>query len=62
MNKAEKISKGDYKDAKEKAKEAYALAKKAFEVAAPKFAEETKGDISESEQEHSTSSCQIKRN
>ena len=35
------ISKGDYKDAKEKAKEAEALAKKAFEGAAPKFAEET---------------------
>ena len=40
----ELISKGDYKDAKEKAKEAEALAKKAFEGAAPKFAEETKGE------------------
>lgn len=38
------ISKGDYKDAKEKAKEAEVLARKAFEDAAPKFAEETKAE------------------
>ena len=38
------VSKSDYKDAKEKAKKAKALAKQAFEGAAPNFAVETKGE------------------